>query len=124
MDDVSARLSDPANLLAHLGAYVYAKDRRGVYTYANDLVCKLFGREMGEVVGHDDSAFFDLERSKDLKDNDDQVMDSGQTVTAREIDIVRETGQERVFWTVKTPLTDSAGVVIGLVGLSVDITQP
>jgi hypothetical protein len=75
-------------------------------------------------VGRDDRAFFDLERSKDLLDNDKEVMDLGSTVTAREVDIVRETGQERVFWTVKTPLKDSAGVVIGLVGLSVDITQP
>jgi len=36
---------------------------------------------------------------------------------------VKETGEERVSWTIKAPLTDDAGNVVGLCGISLDITD-
>ena len=110
-------------ILDALNAAVYAKDREGRYTYVNRYVQALFGLAAGDIVGKDDSHFFDLERSNALKVNDAEVMSTGQTVEREERDIVRATGEERVYWTMKSPLRDEAGQVVGMCGISLDITQ-
>lgn len=116
-------LSDPAAILDAMDAYVYAKDRDGNYVYANKPVQELFGHSLDEIVGKDDSAFFDLAKSDDLKRNDEEVMATGETVRAREVDFIKETGEERTYLTVKKPVISDDGTVIGLYGLSMDITE-
>lgn len=113
---------NPQTILDALDIAVYSKDREGRYTYANRMVCDLFGAPLSEIVGLDDSAFFDLEEADDLKVNDREVMESGVTVSREERDVVKATGEERVYWTVKAPITDASGTVVGLAGVSIDIT--
>lgn len=113
---------DPETILDTLDIAVYSKDVEGRYTYANRMVRDLFGASLEEIVGQDDSAFFDLEEADDLKVNDREVMESGVAVSREERDVVKATGEERVYWTVKAPITDASGTVIGLCGVSIDIT--
>ena len=49
-------------------------------------------------------------------------MATGKAVEREERDVVKATGEERIYWTVKSPIRDAAGTVIGLTGMSVDIT--
>ena len=77
---------------------------------------------LADIVGKDDSHFFDLEQSNALKLNDAEVMTSGRAVEREERDVVKATGEQRIYWTVKSPLRDASGNVIGLCGMSVDIT--
>ena len=51
---------DPQTVLDSLDIAVYSKDREGRYTYANRMVCDLFGAPLADIVGKDDTAFFDL----------------------------------------------------------------
>ncbi|MGI9196978.1 MAG: PAS domain-containing protein [Candidatus Nanopelagicales bacterium] len=113
---------DPKTILDTLEIAVYSKDLEGRYTYANQMVCDLFGASLEEIVGQDDSAFFDLEEADDLKANDREVLASGQTVAREERDVVKETGEERLYWTIKSPLRDASGAIVGLCGVSLDIT--
>lgn len=113
----------PEIILDTLDVAVYSKDRQGRYTYANRMVQEIFGASLEEIVGQDDSEFFDLEVSNDLKVNDEAVMASGTAVSRRERDVVKETGEERVYWTIKAPLKDASGTVVGLCGISLDITD-
>jgi len=113
----------PETILDTLDVAIYSKDRQGRYTYANRLVQEIFGASLAEIIGRDDSEFFDLEVSNDLRVNDEAVMSSGQAVSRRERDVVKETGEERVYWTIKAPLRDGDGNVIGLCGISLDITD-
>jgi PAS domain S-box-containing protein len=115
------RLADPALIIDNLGAFIYTKDRLGSYVFANAPVQELFGSGLAEIAGKDDSAFFDLERSNDLRVNDEEVMSDGVEVSRREVDIVAETGERRVFWTIKRPILDDAGTVIGMSGISFQI---
>lgn len=114
---------DTERILDALDAAVYAKDLQGNYTYANRYVRDLFGADLQGIVGKDDSHFFDLERSNALKVNDAEVMSTGVTVEREERDIVKETGEERFYWTMKSPLRDDSGVIIGMCGISLDITD-
>lgn len=58
------------NTLDHIGAYIFTKDSEGRYTYANQNVCDLFKCSLEELIGKDDTSFFDLEKSNDLRFND------------------------------------------------------
>lgn len=110
-------------ILDALDAFVYSKDRDGNYTYANAAVCELFGADLAGIVGKDDSHFFDLERSNVLRVNDEEVMATGEPVSREERDVVKETGEERFFWTVKSPLRDESGEITGMCGISIAITR-
>ena len=46
-------------------------------------------------------------------------MRTGEPVSREERDFVKETGEERIFWTVKSPLRDEAGEVTGMCGISI-----
>ena len=113
---------NPEMILDTLDIAVYSKDTEGRYTYANRMVCDLFGAPLAEIVGQDDSAFFDLDEADDLKANDREVLQSGRAIAREERDVVRETGEERVYWTIKAPLRDATGAIVGLCGVSLDIT--
>ncbi|MCB1666285.1 MAG: GGDEF domain-containing protein [Pseudomonadales bacterium] len=106
-----------------IGAYIFTKDTQGRYTYANELACELFGRPLHEVVGSDDREFFELEASNDLQKNDRQVMDYGQTIDREERNIIKATGEVRYYHTVKTPVRDADGIIVGMCGISTDITE-
>lgn len=110
-------------VLSSTGAYIFTKDRDCRYTYVNRLVAELFGRTPDEVVGCSDEDFFDLEASDGIRRNDMEVMAGGVTVTTEERNVVRETGDEPYYLSVKTPLRDAGGEVIGLCGISTDITK-
>lgn len=109
-------------ILDALDVAVYAKDREGRYTYVNRHVRELFRLPAPQILGKDDSHFFDLEQSNALKVNDTEVMTSGRAVEREERDVIKATGEERIYWTVKSPVRDASGKVVGLCGMSVDIT--
>ncbi|WP_018150861.1 sensor domain-containing diguanylate cyclase [Leeia oryzae] len=110
-------------VLNNVGAYVYTKDKQGRYTFANELVCQLFGVPLEEIVGQDDSKFFDLEISRELQINDRRVLDFGEVIEKEELNIIKPSGETRVYWTVKAPIRDASGEVIGMGGISTDITE-
>jgi PAS domain S-box-containing protein len=109
--------------LNNVGAAIYLKDRDGLYVYVNESVRRLFNLPLEDIIGKDDSVFFDLEASSELKDNDARVMDNAQVYEQEERNVVQSTGEERFYWTVKTPVFDDAGSVIGICGISTDITE-
>lgn len=116
-------LSEPDAILDALGAFIYTKDRAGRYVYANAPVQELLGSSLAGITGKDDAAFFDLDRSNDLRRNDEQVMSTGMDVSKREVDVVAETGERRVFWTIKRPIRDADGEVVGMCGISIEIAE-
>jgi PAS domain S-box-containing protein len=114
---------DAATILNSIDAAAYAKDLDGNYTYANATVERIFRADLAGILGKDDSHFFDLEKSNALRENDAEVMAKGTSVARRERDIIKETGEERVYFTIKSPLRDDSGAIVGLCGLSIDITD-
>ncbi len=110
-------------LLDQTGTYVFVKNTLGEYVYVNALTQRLFNRELADIIGHDDSHFFDLKVSSDIRKNDRRVLEKGETVIEREVNIIRETGERRIYQTVKQPVYNCEGKIIGLLGVSTDITE-
>ncbi len=109
--------------LDNVSVYIFMKDLNGCYTYANKMVRDLFNCTQDEIIGRDDSYFFSLDQSNELAVNDRLVMDKGVSIEKEERNVIMETGEVRYYWTVKKPIYDSNGKIIGLNGVSTDITE-
>ncbi|MDE2416094.1 MAG: diguanylate cyclase, partial [Comamonadaceae bacterium] len=110
-------------LLDEVGAFVYTTDLLGRYTYANRLVLDLLGHPLDYVVGKDISHFFGEKGNEALRENDERVLRRGETIAREESNLIMATGELRTYWSLKKPLRDPAGNIVGLLGISHDITE-
>lgn len=120
MQDVIVTLK---TLLEHTEAYIYIKDKSGQYIYVNQLVQELFAVPNNEIIGKSDEFFFDLELANEIRLNDRQVIDNGKTIEVIESTVIKATGEARFFQSVKKPVYNSQNKIIGMCGISTDITK-
>jgi PAS domain-containing protein len=111
-------------ILDNLGAYVYCKDSHYNYSYANQMVCDLFSRTSEEIIGHPDSDFFDTETSEYIRNvSDSIVIEQGTDIEQEEVNFVSNENSYRTFLSVKKPLIGDNNKVVGLFGISTDISE-
>ena len=110
------------NVLNEVGAYIFMKDLSGCYTYANKLVLDLFNTNLESIKGKDDSYFFNLELANEIIENDKQVFE-GKTLEVVEKNIIKDTNEIKYYLTVKKPLYDDNKQIVGMFGISTDITE-
>lgn len=110
-------------LLDQVGAFIYSTDTNGCYTYANQMVLKLLGHPLEYVLGKDIGHFFNLDEDDSLRETDRRVVRDGETIAREETNLIRATGELRTYWSVKEPLRDADGTIIGMLGVSYDITD-
>lgn len=126
-EKTSSRLLEQLKLreatLDEVGVYVFTKDMQGRYTYANQKVCQFFNCSLDKIISYDDTAFFSHQHASDVFKNDALVLHQGKTVESEERNVIVKTGETRYYETVKKPLLGLNGDVIGLLGVSTDITQ-
>ena len=99
---------------------IYIKDRDCRYLLANRVTQEVGGLAPGELIGLTDEAFMSPEAARGVHETDRRVLDEGETYTGEET--VEVEGQERTFLTVKFPYADDLGEVVGVTGISADIT--
>lgn len=101
---------------------IYVKDARSRLLYANPAALQLLGKPEAEVLGRTDTEILGPGGGGEaILDNDRAVMGSGQPLLLEEW--VRREGVARLFASSKVPYRDEAGRVIGLFGISRDITE-
>ncbi len=100
---------------------IFVKDLQGRYVMINAAGAKLLGHSVEEVSGKDDRVFFSPETAHLIMEKDRQVMLSGQPQTYEEAG--EAAGVKRTYLSTKAPHRDTEGNVIGLIGISVDITE-
>lgn len=112
-----------SNVLDNIGSYVYSKDLAGKYTYVNADVAELFQRSVQDIIGKDDSHFFDLDISNEISENDLKVIRNKAPVISEENNVIKSTGKVKTYKIIKKPILDSSANVIGISGISIDITE-
>ncbi|MBI4850255.1 MAG: PAS domain S-box protein [Acidobacteria bacterium] len=100
---------------------IFIKDLRGKYLLINSAGARFLGRKVEDVIGKDDSELFSLDTAEEIMAGDRRVMISNQTHSYE--DIGTAAGFTRTYLSIKTPYHDSDGNVIGLIGISRDITE-
>jgi PAS domain S-box-containing protein len=101
---------------------IFIKDQQSRIVMANPATLAVIGKPIKQVIGKDDSEHYDVPKiGLAIMENDRRIMESGQT------EIIEETvwiaGKKRIFLSTKTPRRDAEGHVIGLLGISQDITE-
>ncbi len=100
---------------------IYAKDVDGRYISINQAGAEYFGRPIDEVIGKTDLELMDADVVKEFVRYDRQVLRSGDPVTYESRGTIG--GSNRYFSTSKSALRDGAGNIIGLIGVSRDVTE-
>ena len=59
----------------------------------------------------------------DIKDNDDKVFNLGEVIKKKEVNTLKATGKQRAYLTVKQPIYNRKKEIVGLLGISTDITE-
>jgi len=100
---------------------IYAKDRAGRYLVFNDYACSLSGKSKGDIIGHDDATLFPASEAAVIMASDARLMADEKTQSFEET--LTTAAGLMTFLTTKGPLRDERGNVIGLYGISRDITK-
>ena len=101
---------------------IFMKDRTGRLTYANAATRRALG--MSEwASGTADSDFFKVPAEyAAVTDNDRRVMETGQAIEVEEA-FTGADGQRRIYAAMKSPIRNEAGEIVGVIGVSRDITE-
>lgn len=101
---------------------VYAKDLDGRMLVANQGTTELIGKPPAYYLGKTDLDFLeDKAQARQIMENDRRIMRSGKAEQIEEY-VDMPDGSKTVWLSVKAPLRDEAGQVIGLIGSSIDVT--
>jgi PAS domain S-box-containing protein len=100
---------------------VFVKDRQGRYLMINTAGACFLGRTVAEVLGKDDMELFSPETARAIMEGDRRIMATGAVQTYE--DVGAAVGVTRTYLSTKGPYRDAQGNVIGLIGISRDITE-
>ena len=100
---------------------IFVKDREGKYLFFNNAAARFVGKPVAEVLGKDDAALFEAEGAQLVMARDRKVMESG--IAEMEEETLTAAGVTRTYQATKAPYRDASGTIIGLVGVSRDITD-
>ncbi len=100
---------------------VFVKDRQGRYLLANPATARFIGRPIEEIVGSDDTELFEPDSAQRIMENDRRVMASGEVHSQEER--LTAAGTTRTFMATKAPYRDANGCIVGIIGVSRDITD-
>jgi diguanylate cyclase (GGDEF)-like protein/PAS domain S-box-containing protein len=112
-----------SDILENVSAHIYMKDPQGRYLFANKLLRERFAAPLEEIVGYDDSKFFDAGTAAAMREDELRVLSEGEPLEAEETLTNMLTGLTQVFLTVKIPLRRDDGGIYALCGISTDITE-
>ncbi|QJT21927.1 PAS domain S-box protein [Aeromonas media] len=99
---------------------IFAKDREGKYILFNRAASQFVGKPAAEMLGQDDLAIFPPDQARMLMAAGRRVIENNRVQTEEEY-LTLPCG-DRVFLATKGPLQDNDGQVIGIFGISRDIT--
>lgn len=123
-----AKAQQTAQLLTAIGEacpdLIYAKDRDFAMIYANRATLRVFGaRGFAELAAKRKAAHAARDAEFDIiRRNDIAVIESGKPLIAEEV-VTNPKGEKRTYRSTKAPLYGSAGELVGLAGVSVDISD-
>jgi PAS domain S-box-containing protein len=104
---------------------IFAKDGEGRYLMLNSAAARVLGCARSEVLGltNTDNSMFPPDTAAALRDRDLRIMATGATDVAEDLVPDRHHGEPRVFLSTKAPLRTPAGAIVGIIGVTRDITE-
>lgn len=102
---------------------VWLKDSEGAFLACNQRIERLIGAREAEILGKTDDDFMEKERADFFRNQDRQVMETEQSSICRGWATFADDGHQELIETIKTPVRDADGGLIGILGVGRDITR-
>lgn len=103
---------------------IYVKDLYGRKIVANTAEIAILGaKNIDEVIYRSDYDFYPKEVADKTRQEDELVIKSGKSIINKEGFVITEKGEKKWFIGNKIPHLDNKGNILGLVGVSYDITE-
>lgn len=124
IDQLRLVIAQQEVLLNNIPISVFYKDKHSVYIMANDAFARRVGVSIKDIPGKTD---YNFEEFQDIADGyffeDISVMESKKPIYNRQAYYISKDGEVRWEETSKIPYFDTDGKCIGLVGITIDITE-
>ncbi|MDQ5939453.1 MAG: hypothetical protein QG557_400, partial [Pseudomonadota bacterium] len=102
---------------------IWLKDKEGVYITCNTTFESYMGVSESELIGKTDYAFFDYALAESISTHDQFVMQSGEVCTTENSVSFKNDHHHAYLETIKSPLRDMNGDIVGVLGISRDISR-
>ncbi len=102
---------------------VWLKDLDGVYLACNRQVERLYGATEAQIIGKTDYDFTNREVADSFREHDRKALVADKPSVNEEWVTFADGGYRGLFETIKTPMRDHSGKLIGVVGIARDITE-
>ncbi len=99
---------------------IFMKDRHLTYTHVNPAMARMFGVDVSEIIGRKDEDLYGEATGKHIKQVDLRVL-QGESIEEEYTASIR--GVQFTLNTVLTPLRDGDGEIVGIYGISRDVTD-
>ncbi|MBL0206799.1 MAG: EAL domain-containing protein [Propionivibrio sp.] len=110
-------------LLETIPDLVWLKDEAGVYLFCNPLFERLYGAKEAQIVGKTDYDFVGREQADSFREHDRKAQAAGKPTSNEEWITFADDGRRVLVETTKTPMHDTKGQLIGVLGVARDITR-
>ncbi len=100
--------------------YLFIKDKDRCYRLVNPCMANLFEMPASQIIGLTDTKLFGHEAGRHLRQVDDRVL-AGETIEEVHRRLVK--GSLVTFLDTRSPMRDQSGNIIGICGISRDITE-
>jgi diguanylate cyclase (GGDEF)-like protein/PAS domain S-box-containing protein len=111
------------SLVSAMPDLVWLKDPDGVYLACNPPFERLYGAKEADILGKTDFDFVDAEQAEFFRQKDREALTAGKSTINEETLTIAADGRTIQVETIKTPLLDAAGGLVGVLGVARDITQ-
>jgi two-component system, cell cycle sensor histidine kinase and response regulator CckA len=102
---------------------IWLKDKEGVYLACNKIFERLFGAREEDIIGKTDYDFVDRELADLFRAYDKKAIAAGKPSSNEEGVTFSDDGRRVLLETIKTPMYDDRGTLIGVLGIGRDITE-
>ncbi len=111
-------------LMDNIPDYIYFKDTSSAFTRVNHSLAQAMGiSELNKALGKTEFDFLSAPLAQQFIEDEQQLFRAGKPIIDQIEFNPAADGQERWFSTTKVPIRDKDGAVIGLVGISRNITE-
>lgn len=111
-----------SSLVDNIPLCVVRKDLDGKFTFVNKALCEVFEQPFDDIVGKDDFAFSPPDMAEKFRADDRQVAETGKMLKILERHPGHD-GQDKFIQTIKNPIYDASGNVIGTQLVFTDLTD-
>jgi len=123
VEGVASREAKLQALIHAIPDLVWLKNPEGIYMGCNRAFERFFGAKEAEIVGKTDYDFVPQDLADFFRQKDKEAIESGRTRINEEWVVLAETKQRILLETLKTPIFDAKGHLIGVLGIGRDITE-